>query len=77
MTLQALLDIALRHETAMAVALRAACLTKAYETGEHVVLGCHIGGRSRGVTTILVAIDEETDWKAMVEGNSDTRLQHC
>lgn len=77
MTLQDLFNIACRHLTAMADAMRAACLTKAYETGEPIVLRRDAQAqRARGKAAARAAADEETDRRRMVEGNTDTRLQH-
>ena len=72
MSLQELLDIAMRHLTSMADAMVSACLTKACATGEHVELRARAPGASpRGERP-----EERVDWQALVEGNTDTRLQH-
>ena len=77
MTLQELYDAACLHSTAMADAMRSACLTRAYETGEALDVSptlpvSHVWGKDY----TQVIFDELTDWRRMAEGNSDTRLQH-
>ena len=73
MTLQDLLDIACRHETAMADAMIAAVVAKALETG---VTLCRVPrarmAAPRDGPTIPFSV-----WRRYVEGNSDTRWQHC
>lgn len=72
MSLQELLDIACRHLTAMADAMVAACVQKALETGESIrVQRAH--GQWGGIGA---RPGDGTDWKALVEGNTDTRATH-
>lgn len=72
MTLQELLDIACRYLTSMADAMVAACLQKAVETGERLVLvGCPEPAPRREARP-----EEDLDWERMVRCNTDTRTQH-
>lgn len=72
MSLQELLDIACRHFTSMADAMVAACLQKAVETGEAIIVRCERERRGRRGERPR----EDTDWRALVEGNTDTRRTH-
>ena len=73
MTIQQLADIAARHLTRMADAMIAACVARAVETGEPLVVP------ERGATASIVGARpvERADWERLVRGNSDTRRLHC
>ena len=72
MTLQELLDIACRYLTSMADAMVAACLQKAVETGERLVLI----GSPEPAPRREARPEEDLDWERMVRCNTDTRTQH-
>lgn len=65
LTLQNMLDIAMRHMTAMADALILACFEKAHETGTKLV------------TTNRKTSGQGEDFESMVRSNSDTHWNHC
>jgi len=78
MTIQELCDIALRHRTEMAVAMVAACVERAYRTGEPLVVvwpdeSVQADFRARASSHDEVTEDE---WRRLVERNGDTRWHH-
>lgn len=81
LTIQTLVDIAIRHATYMSDAMIIACIQRHYATGEPLVVPSrsHIDEpASPGIPSGAVVATEvgEGDWQRMVEGNSDTRWQH-
>ena len=74
MTLQEMLRIALRHFTAMADAMVAACVRKAAETGEPLAIPEREAPPRRGRRPS--AEPDARGWVLMVERNSDTRRNH-
>lgn len=72
MTLQTLLELACRHETAMADAMVAAVVAKAQETGERLE---NVPRRRLAETRHELTIPYSA-WRRYVERNSDTRWNH-
>jgi hypothetical protein len=71
-TLQEILDIAMRHTTALADAMVVACFQRAHELGLRLVARPRSGrARLAGARPA-----EDVDWERMVEGNGDTRWNH-
>ena len=72
-TLQQMLDIAMRHATAMADAMVVACYEKAHELGVRLrAPAARPDAPARGQRPA-----EKADWERMVRRNSDTRRNHC
>ena len=76
-TLQEMLDIAMRYETAMADAMIIACIQCHHETGEPCVIRSR-DRLARGQPDRRPAEDiPEDELRRLVERNADTRMQHC
>ncbi len=73
LTLQQMLDIACRYATAMADAMVAACLGRAVETGERLLMP---RGHPTPTGRVGTRPAESIEWERMVRGNSDTRRCH-
>lgn len=81
LTIQTLVDIAMRYATYMSDAMIIACIQRHYATGEPLVvpsrspidvpdpLGVPLGAEA-GYELV------EGEWRRLVEGNADTRWQH-
>lgn len=80
MTIQEMVDIAMRYETAMSDALIIACIQHHYLTGEPLAPPTREMARrcEQSAARHESAYElEDTELRAMVERNSDTRHQHC
>ena len=75
MTINQLAAIAAKYLTVMADAMIVACVAKALETGEPLVVPERAAGRRPAYVGYVY--DEEPDWERMVRGNSDTLEMHC
>ena len=73
-TVQQMLEIAMRHATAMADAMIIACFAKANEDGYALILP---GVKAAAVAGAGERPAEDVDWARMVAQNSDTRHNHC
>lgn len=77
MTLQEMLDIAMRYETYMADAMIIACIQRHHETGEPCVPRSR-DRLARGQPERRPAEEiTEDELLRLVERNADTRMQHC
>lgn len=86
LTVQEMLEIALRHATSMADAMVAACVAWSVETGVKLrgLVRCDARGRSHWGTERVTAgtgadaagVVDGVDWERMVRGNKDSRWQH-
>ena len=78
LTAQQLVEIAWEHPTNMADAMIVACLRWSVRSGHQLDLPMHKPRppRHRGRCATEARPDEHVRWRRMVEGNSDTRLQH-
>lgn len=77
MTLQELLNIAMRYATAMSDAMILACYECAYEDGVTLSAPTRDDARLHVWPTRGKRPKAETDYELMVKGNTDTRLNHC
>lgn len=77
MTLQELLDIAMRYATALSDAMILACYECAYETGVKLRAPSREEARSRAWQTKGKRPKSETDYERMVRLNTDTKRNHC
>ena len=73
LSIQTLVEIAFRYETAASDAMIVACVQRHYVTGEPLELpvraSCATPRGERPAYTV--------PWRDYVERNSDTRLNHC
>ena len=76
MTLQEMAEIAARHETRMADAMLLACVERALETGEPLLVP-ERGGAASGKPRKAPGDDlADAEWERLQRGNSDTRWCH-
>ena len=72
LSLQHLARIAARYFTPMADAMITACVAKAVETGQTLVVPERGQAQcARGMRPL-----EDVDWESLVRGNADSRWQH-
>lgn len=67
-----MLDIAMRHATAMSDAMILACFQRAHELGVTLTLARRDIVALRGERP-----SEDVDWEHMMRANADTRAMHC
>ena len=72
LSLQHLARIAARYFTPMADAMITACVAKAVETGQTLV----VPERAQAQGARGMRPSEDVDWRRMVEGNCDTPAMH-